>query len=226
MTNRFQSPDILQFFLSVSSVCFIVYTREEIRRKNKKREPRRKKKGKRGEGITSTSRQHFTEINRFSCWRNCNCVGWREKRRGEGGRRRKKFVNYADSRREGRKYACLLCPPRILYYSAHANERRGLTRYGQTRRNDRIRVVAGAVATERLHVAQRGDTGGIRGGGEAYPPPSEQIIRNYCGARTNHFQTVGPAGSSSAISIYFSGLQTLAHRGLINFALSHHPLPL
>ena len=92
MTNRFQFLDILQFFLPVSSVCFIVYTREEIRRKNKKREPRRKKKGKRGEGITSTSRQHFTEINRFSCWRNCNCVGWREKRRGEGGRRRNLYT--------------------------------------------------------------------------------------------------------------------------------------
>lgn len=36
------------------------------------------------------------------------------------------------------------------------------------------------LSSSRSHRLYRGGIGGIRGGGEVYPPPSEQIIRNYC----------------------------------------------
>lgn len=183
------------------SFSFVLYTGRE---KEKKKEEARKEEEEEnaGEGITSTSRQHFTEINRFFWRRNGNCDG-----------KKKKFVNYADSRGAN----ILPCPTRILYYSARANERRGLTRYGQTRRNDARVPGVGWPPNVYIRCTSAAE---FRGGGEKCILFREQIIRNYCGPDES-FSTVAPPPRPRQFQ-YIS--PDYKHsRGLINFALSHHP---
>ena len=141
------------------SVYFIVYTACKYRQATKNARPQWKEVVSGGEeyrgGITSTSRQHFTEINRFSGGIAIAKGGGgkrqreseRERERGRGRERKRKRKREKNSLimqirrgvRDVRAHArtlanmrALLCPT-ILYYSAHANEqRRGLTSNGQT----------------------------------------------------------------------------------------------